>query len=102
VTVFHALLIEGDATPARVTGPIVGLSDLKSTAWVIADDGRGALIVTTDDPAKLKARYHSRGFLVCSVNTPLHSKRVNDFPEMVAIDMKLSGEYEEMRRFAFD
>jgi len=100
---FHVVLLAGDATAARVSGPVVGLSDISRTAWIIDNDGRGALIVTSDDPSKLKARYSSLGFKVGIVNAdrPLHPKRPNETAAMVATDLKLSGEYDDIRRHMF-
>ena len=98
---FRVLLIAGNATAARVTGPIVGLSDLDRTAWIIDDDERGALIVTSDDPSNLKARYSSLGFKVGTVNTTLSPMRPNETAATIATDLKLSGEYDDMKRHMF-
>jgi hypothetical protein len=100
---FHVLLIAGDATAARVSGPVVGLSDISRTARIIDDDGEGALIVTSDDPSRLKARYSSLGFKVGVVNSgrPLPPRRSDETAARVAMDLKLSGEYDDIKRHMF-
>jgi len=95
---FHVLLLSGNAATLKIMEPIFGLSDsdLERTALVVDKDGEGGMVVTSDDPGPLKDRYVSLGFKVGLVSLP--TRRPNENAHMVSMDLRLTGEYQKLRK----
>jgi hypothetical protein len=94
---FHLLMLSGDAAALEITDLFpLSESDMERSALVVDDDGRGGMVVTSDDPGPLKARYISLGFKVGTVSIP--RRRSNDNSQLVAMDLRMTGEYQEWRR----
>ena len=96
---FHILLLSGgSAAASKIMEPILGLSesDMERTALVMDEDGCGGMVVTSDDPGPLKARYISLGFKVGLVSIP--RRRPNENAHLVSMDLRLTGEYQKLKK----
>ena len=95
---FHILLLSGNAVALKIMEPIFGLSesDMERTALVVDEDGCGGMVVTSDDPGPLKARYISLGFKIGLVSIP--RRRPNENAHMVSMDLRITGEYQQLRK----
>jgi hypothetical protein len=98
---FHVLLLSGDAAKLDIMAPISQLSDAEfdRVAFVVDQNEDGGMVVTPDDPTPLKARYLALGFRVVVVQMP--KKRSNETAHMVSIDLRLTGEYRQLRQDQF-
>ncbi|MGH9351359.1 MAG: hypothetical protein ACRD2G_04235, partial [Terriglobia bacterium] len=93
------LMLSGDAAAVKkITDPLLELSedDQERTAFFIDDDGGGGMVVTCEDPSNLKALYKSLGLKVGLVSIP--SLRAHENAYLVGMDLRLTGEYRELRR----
>ena len=95
---FYVLMLIGDAWGLGITDPIVALSDsqIQMTALVIDGDGGGGMVVTSDDPSPLKARYVSLGFELGMFFTP--RRRAGENSHDVAMDLRRNGEYRRLKQ----
>jgi hypothetical protein len=95
---FHILLLSGGSAASTIMEPILGLSenDMERTALVVDQDSCGGMVVTSDDPGPLKARYVSLGFKVGLVSIP--RRRPNENAHLVATDLRLTGEYQKLKK----
>ena len=95
---FHVLLLSGDAVNLNIMEPIAELSDAEfdRTAYVVDRHGDGGMVVTPDDPAPLKSRYVALGFKVVVVSMP--KKRSSETAHTVSIDLRMTGEYRQLRQ----
>jgi len=69
---------------------------MERTAISIDEDGEGGMVVASDDPAPLKAKYQALGFKIVVAAIP--RRRPNETAQMVSMDLRLTGEYHQMRR----
>jgi hypothetical protein len=87
----HVILLAGDTA-----GRTLSDAQMERTTISIDENGQGGMVITFDDPAALRAQYVALGFRTVLVGLP--KKRPNETPHMVAMDLKLTGEYQQMRR----
>ena len=94
---FYVLMLAGDGSALGIMKPLLELSDaeMERTALVVDDDGQGGMVVTSDDPGRLKARYISLGFKVGIASLP--QRRPAENAHMVSMDLRLTGDYRRMR-----
>jgi hypothetical protein len=96
---FHVLLLSGDAAASKVIAKSIVMmpeSDMERTALIFEDDAHVGAIVTSDDPGPLRDRCVSLGFKVLTVSIP--RRRPHDNSHLVATDLRVTGEYQELRR----